>query len=713
MFSKLPIYTSIVAICAAVAQAGAGAQVYGCIYLSSNRTTMNQYNFQVGIPTTQCMSSKGTNAVLQTKTGGVQCVSLGYVENQTTDHGTDNCAVRTSHWTVGYTSNVTVSGAAESKWHQSVPNNVVNLETTSPNTQICGSPSLCGNTNQITWESGTQGPIYFVFSPQVVNAVPDHNSPEYQKFYKKANALIDAIEDCDNKIKSWSKYEGRRAIAPFSAHRHKAKTDNETGVSTAVDRNTLNDEWKARKKEQRQKEKEKKKEERRRAEAHIDRSIIGQLKAALFSSYVNILLVFVPVGIALHFTNVSPIVVFVMNFMAIIPLAGTLSFATEEIALRTGETLGGLLNASFGNAVELIVSIIALTKHEIVVVQTSLIGSILSNLLLVMGMAFFFGGINRVEQFFNTTVAQTASSLLAVAVLSLIIPSAFHWAGSSNVANVEDLQPGIIGLSRGTSVILLIVYGVYLFFQLKSHAELFNMQSQKAPKRSELEPSAMQHLLQQSANAGTATIGHPNVQGQSYPRNSLSPATASGSSGDTKDEPVPEEEEEEEEGPQPELLLITSIIILAGSTVLVAICAEFLVSSIDYLTEHSSISKYFVGLILLPIVGNAAEHATSVTVAYKDKMDLAIGVAVGSSMQIALLVIPFIVVLGWIMGIDEMTLFFDGFQVVLLLVSVLLVNYLIQDGKSNFLEGTLLMATYLIIAVAAWYFPSPKSETGQ
>ncbi|KAF3191165.1 hypothetical protein TWF788_007347 [Orbilia oligospora] len=509
-----------------------------------------------------------------------------------------------------------------------------------------------------------------------------------------------------HKVKSWSKYEGRRVIAPFSAHRHKPKTDGEAGISTGTDIKSSHAEWKARRKEFLQREKEKRRDERKRAEAHIDRSILGQLKAALFSSYVNILLVFVPVGIALHFTSVSPIVVFVMNFLAIIPLAGTLSFGTEEIALRTGETLGGLLNASFGNAVELIVSIIALVKHEIVVVQTSLIGSILSNLLLVMGMAFFLGGINRVEQYFNTTVAQTASSLLAVAVLSLIIPSAFHWAGASNGQNEERLQEGIIGLSRGTAVILLFVYGVYLFFQLKSHAELFNIQSQKAPKRSELEPSAMQHLLQQSANAGAATLGHSAIQGKAYPRT----AAGSGSSAEAAKVEAADEEDEEE-GPQPELLLLTAVILLAGSTALVAICAEFLVDSLDYLVEHSPISKYFVGLILLPIVGNAAEHATSVTVAYKDKMDLAIGVAVGSSMQIALLVIPFIVVLGWIMGIDEMTLYFDGFQVVLLLVSVLLVNYLIQDGKSNFLEGTLLMATYVIIAVAAWYFPAPTSPT--
>ncbi|KAK6506586.1 hypothetical protein TWF481_005044 [Arthrobotrys musiformis] len=569
---------------------------------------------------------------------------------------------------------------------------------------------------------------------QIIESLPpDHHYNHYHNFFPSSIEhtllfsldLLPCIENClqnihqtcrdqaiiftvstMHKVKSWSKYEGRRAIAPFSAHRHRPK-DGETGTSSGTDAKPSHTEWKARRKQLLQQEKEKRRDERKRAEAHIDRTVLGQLKAALFSSYVNILLVFVPVGIALHFTSVSPIVVFVMNFLAIIPLAGTLSFGTEEIALRTGETLGGLLNASFGNAVELIVSIIALVKHEIVVVQTSLIGSILSNLLLVMGMAFFLGGINRVEQYFNTTVAQTASSLLAVAVLSLIIPSAFHWAGASNGQNEERLQEGIIGLSRGTAVILLLVYGVYLFFQLKSHAELFNIQSQKAPKRSDLEPSAMQTLLQQSANAGAATLGHAGVQGQAYPRT----ATASGSSsGEGKVETI-DEEDEGEEGPQPELLLITAVILLAGSTALVAICAEFLVDSLDYLVEHSPISKYFVGLILLPIVGNAAEHATSVTVAYKDKMDLAIGVAVGSSMQIALLVIPFIVVLGWIMGIDEMTLYFDGFQVVLLLVSVLLVNYLIQDGKSNFLEGTLLIATYIIIAVAAWYFPAPSSTT--
>ena len=156
---------------------------------------------------------------------------------------------------------------------------------------------------------------------------------------------------------------------------------------------------------------------------------MSQIKATLFNSYVNILLVFVPVGIAVNYADVKPVAVFIINFIAIIPLAGMLSYATEEIALRTGETIGGLLNATFGNAVELIVSIIALIGDQVDIVQESLIGSMLSNLLLVMGMCFFFGGITRVKQNFNVTVAQTASSLLALAIGSLIIPAAFQsWA---------------------------------------------------------------------------------------------------------------------------------------------------------------------------------------------------------------------------------------------------------------------------------------------
>lgn len=403
---------------------------------------------------------------------------------------------------------------------------------------------------------------------------------------------------------------------------------------------------------------------------------MGQLKATLFNSWVNVLLIAAPVGIALNYVDVDPVAVFVVNFVAIIPLAAMLGYATEEIAMRTGETIGGLLNASFGNAVELIVAIIALVDNEVVIVQTSLIGSMLSNLLLVMGMCFFFGGINRLEQHFNPVVAQTAASLLALAVGCLIIPTAFH-----NWSDAGD--SGVAPLSRGTSIIMLVVYGCYLFFQLKSHADMYNTPSPKVEKR-------RVKVSDGDTHRGIAQIGKMT-------------ATLAGQNAQQLELQDPNDEEE------PQLTIWVAVLTLAISTALVALCAEYMVDSINAITDRGRISKTFVGLILLPIVGNAAEHATAVTVACKDKMDLAIGVAVGSSMQIALLVLPLIIVIGWGMGNNEMTLYFDAFQVILLFVAVLLVNYLIADGKSHWLEGILLMMMYLIIAVAAWFYP-PKDQ---
>lgn len=322
-----------------------------------------------------------------------------------------------------------------------------------------------------------------------------------------------------------------------------------------------------------------------------------------------------------------------INFLAIIPLAAILSFATEELALYIGEVLGGLLNASFGNAVELIVSIIALVQGKVVIVQTSLVGSMLSNLLLVLGMCFFLGGINRSEQHFNLTVAQTAASLLALAIGSLIIPTAFAQFASTG-------DKGVTPASRGTSVLLLVVYGCYLIFQLRTHATMYNEPSKKTPKRSTGKKDAG------DASKGIAMIG------------AASGAATAG--GRINAENIVHEEPEEEETPS--VSVLGALITLAIATVLIALCAEFMVSSIDAVTSGGAVSEEFVGLILLPIVGNAAEHATAVTVAIKDKMDLSIGVAVGSSLQIALLVLPIMVMLNWWgVGPATLDLNFDGF----------------------------------------------------
>ncbi|GKT45777.1 vacuolar calcium ion transporter [Colletotrichum spaethianum] len=417
----------------------------------------------------------------------------------------------------------------------------------------------------------------------------------------------------------------------------------------------------------------------------------NQLQRTLLSSYINVLILAAPVGIAISYvSSVNKIAVFVVNFIAIIPLAAMLGFATEEIALRTGETLGGLLNATFGNAVELIVAILALAEGKVLIVQTSLIGSILSNLLLVMGFCFFFGGLNRSEQYFNTTVAQTAASLLALAVASVIVPTVFDKNDNT------DNPVHVAALSRGTAVILLIIYASYLFFQLKTHNSVFNEESQKVAAKPWSRGGLKEGALARGLAGTGARMAQTGVRGEGEDeRRELSRIMMQ--------HPHEEEEDEEEE---PQLHFFVAVGTLTLATVLIAFCAEAMVSSIDYVTKEGGISEEFVGLILLPIVGNAAEHATAVTVAIKDKMDLAIGVAVGSSMQVALFLIPLLVIIGWGMGNDAMTLSFDLFQVAVLFVAVLLVNYLISDGKSHWLEGLQLICLYAIIATCSWWYPA-------
>jgi len=319
-----------------------------------------------------------------------------------------------------------------------------------------------------------------------------------------------------------------------------------------------------------------------------------------------------------------------------------------------------------------------------------------------MGMAFFFGGWNRIEQAFNTTVAQTASSLLFLAVASLIIPTAFEaWAqtGTDRTASNQPLVSGVPQLSHATAVILLLIYAAYLFFQLKSHVSMYTAPSEKNKTR----------FTEESKNKWKKRAGVTKLQAVKNRRGSnmdITPPTSSPASAP--------QEEEEDEAEVPQLSLPVAIFTLVAATVLVALNAEFLVDSINAVTCTSSgISKTFVGLILLPIVGNAAEHFTAVSVALKDKMDLSIGVAIGSSMQIALLVLPLVVVIGWMAGKgDDMTLYFDGFHLAMLFVAILLVNYLIQDGKSHWLEGLLLMMLYIIIAVAAWFYPTSPEASG-
>lgn len=320
-------------------------------------------------------------------------------------------------------------------------------------------------------------------------------------------------------------------------------------------------------------------------------TVANQLQRTLLNSWINVLLVAAIVGIALNYVkSVDRIIVFVVNFIAIIPLAAMLSFATEEIALRTGETLGGLLNATFGNAVELIIAIIALLDNKVRIVQTSLIGSILSNLLLVLGFCFFFGGLRRQEQHFNHVVAQTAASLLALAVGSVIVPTVFDLASDTPVADVAKL-------SRGTAVILLIVYGAYLFFQLKTHHSIFSEESQKVPAKPWSRGSGGAGTLKQGIAMPGAMMGHgmpDQTENERLSKMLLNPPRQN----------LAEDEDEDEEEPQ--LHFGVAIATLAISTAIIALCAEFMVDSIDAVTASGGLSEEFVGLILLPIVRTTA-----------------------------------------------------------------------------------------------------------
>ncbi|KUI70835.1 Vacuolar calcium ion transporter [Cytospora mali] len=637
-------------------------------------------------------------------------------------------------------------------------------------------------------------------------------------------------------------------------------------------------------------------------------------RKVIFHSWINTLLVFVPVGIAVNFVpNMSPAVIFAMNAIAIIPLAGLLSHATETVAHRMGDAIGALLNITFGNAVELII-FIALVKNEIRIVQASLLGSILANLLLILGMSFLLGGLRFREQIYNSTVTQMSACLLSLSVISLVLPTAFHASFNDTAqADKESLK-----ISRGTSVVLLLVYIIYLLFQLKSHAymyestpqEVIDAESTPGPAVAWFDSSSSDDSSSSSSDSDSSghsrdtvskrvkrmvrhgrrrkssvasmdtvetlqsgplrsnpslgtNMSHTNEDGPFAESQSRVPRT---NSIDADESAIEDErphrhgrkkhhkrshkgrkhlkklhshthgtnspaEETIEEGPEnveknasasgeprrvdfavnnvrdnasgvtgeavparrpfdallslkpaalnlaptvftqqpntigvppdpvgpiprvrygirrtnslpgrlntqfrapgamlpsqiPARVLATAesggekvvlfeddlsrtsaVVLLLASTALVAVCAEFMVDSINGLVATSSISEAFIGLIILPIVGNAAEHVTAITVAMKNKMDLAIGVAVGSSIQIALFITPLVVILGWILNAD-MTLYFTLFETVCLFVSAFIANFLVLDGRSNYLEGALLCATYVIIGLVAFFYPN-------
>lgn len=426
------------------------------------------------------------------------------------------------------------------------------------------------------------------------------------------------------------------------------------------------------------------------------RSTRKTLALTIKSSPVTALLLVVPYALASHNVGWPSLATFILNFVSIVPLAAVLCFCTEELAEHLGDNIGALLNASFGNAVELIVAVVALKKNEIRVVQTSMLGSVLSNLLFVLGCCFIAGGYNRFEQSFNSTVAQTLSSLMIITLTSLLIPAAFYASASlylsaESGSPITPSNPGseILKLLRGSAIILLVIYIIYLFFQMKTHKLLFEVEV--TPEEVLAQDDAQESSLEKQQNE----VRSVNITEGEAPEQIIKRPTRTISRGAIIQEAAANEEH---------LSLLGSLITLLIVTVVIAFCADYLVDLIDDIVEKSHMSKSFVGFVLIPIASNVCEHVTSVVVLTKNKMDLAIGVAVGSSIQVAMMVLPLLVLIGW--WIDKpMSLLFTTFECSVTFITVFLCNSLISDGKSNYLEGVMLVGTYVIVAVSFFFFP--------
>jgi len=345
------------------------------------------------------------------------------------------------------------------------------------------------------------------------------------------------------------------------------------------------------------------------------------------------MLLFVPISIVMYFMKAPPIWMFVVSCLAIVPLAGLMGTATEELAKYQGASIGGLLNATFGNATELIICIVALQKNELAIVKASLIGSIIGNILLVLGLSILLGGIKHKVQKFNITVAQSHATMLAMAAVALLIPALF-------VRSVPGLKetaanPQILELSIGVAIVMIVLYIGSLVFSLYTHERLF--------KAAEDCPEDPPSWSQRNA-----------------------------------------------------------ILVLIAATIAIAFESELLVGGIEPVVTSWHLSKLFVGIIIVPIIGNAAEHSTAVLMAMRNKMDISLNIAVSSCTQIAMFVVPVCIFISLIVG-HPLTVLFSNFELIAVSAAVFIAILISWDGQSQWLEGAQLLATYVIVALAFYF----------
>ena len=338
-----------------------------------------------------------------------------------------------------------------------------------------------------------------------------------------------------------------------------------------------------------------------------------------FGLALGALLIFIPVSIALELLHANSVLLFVSAALAIVPLAGFMGKATEELSKQAGAGIGGLLNATFGNATELIIAIFALQAGLFEVVKASLTGGIIGNMLLITGCSMLFGGLGREKQTFSSRVQGVNSTMLALAAVGLIMPAL--------VAHIFDFNT-VETLSLGISAILLITYVCSLVFSLRTHRHLYDCEGEEC---------------------------------------------------------------------RPQWPKSKAILVLLATTVAIALESELLVGAVEPVSQSLGLTELFIGVIVVAIIGNAAEHSTAIMMAMKDNMDLSLGIAMGSSTQIALLIAPMLVFISWLWG-NPMSLVFNEFEAVAVIAAVIIANMISADGESNWLEGAQLIALYAMMA---------------
>jgi Ca2+:H+ antiporter len=363
------------------------------------------------------------------------------------------------------------------------------------------------------------------------------------------------------------------------------------------------------------------------------------MKKLLIEHGLDLLLIFIPIAAVFHFTHQPPLWTFIFSGLAIVPLAGWMGRATESLAEKLGAGIGGLLNATFGNAAEMIIAFQGLRAGLTEVVKASITGSIIGNILLVLGLSVLAGGLKYKNQKFNRTAASMSATLMVLSAIALLIPAVFHFITRDAArADAASFQRFEAELSVEICVILLVVYVLSLIFSLRTHKDLY---------------------------LGTS----------------------------------------EEHSESVAMKTSTAITILLVATGFIAWMSELLVHAVDDASKALGMTELFVGVIVVAVIGNAAEHSTAVLMAMKNQMDLAYHIAVGSSMQIALFVAPVLVFLSYAVG-NPMNLLFSTFEVITVGLAIAVVTVVAMDGESNWLEGVLLLAVYLIFALAFFFLPA-------